>query len=104
MSEVTPDVTTATTDKATKPRKAKAERVDFSVCITRHSSRRGIDTTRGGKEFRAIARREFDKIAANDPTNYGPKGKIKQRANDGNRWGTMNSKNVELLLTRKGRK
>lgn len=91
--------TTATTDTNVTDSKPKAKRAnarnDFSKLIAAHAKRRGIDTTRAGKELRAKARREFDKLAKLDPSLL----KAKSNANDGNRWPALNANASKHLLT-----
>lgn len=100
MSEVNTPVQTDTNvaDK-TKVKRANA-RTDFTKIIAAHAKRRGIDTTRAGKELRAKARREFDKLVKLDPA----LGKVKSAANDGNRWPALNANATKHLLTSKSAK
>lgn len=80
-----------------KPKRAKNTnaRVEFTKIIAAHAKRRGIDTTRAGKEVRAKARREFDKLAKLDPSLL----KAKTHANDGNRWPALNANAAKHILT-----
>lgn len=78
-----------------KPKKARTNtRTDFTKIIASHAKRRGIDTSRAGKEVRAKARREFDKLCKLDPA----LAKVKSRANDGNRWPALNAAARDHLL------
>lgn len=95
------DVQTPAQDTPQKSRKrAKSERTEFTRIIAAHAKRRGIDTTRAGKEVRARARREFDALVKLDPS----LGKVKSRANDGNRWPALNARATAHLLNRKSNK
>lgn len=91
--------TTANTDAnvtgTKRARNPKAERIDFTKIIAAHAKRRNIDTTRAGKEVRAKARREFDKLCKLDPA----LAKVKSAANDGNRWPALNANAAKHLLT-----
>lgn len=99
-------VATITTDDdgnvTVKPRKVRSNdnRTDFSKIIAAHAKRRNIDTTRAGKEIRARARREFDKLCKLDST----LAKVKSGANDGNRWPALNASARDHLLSGKGAK
>jgi hypothetical protein len=91
-----------TTDQGTnvtdsKPAKAKRAntRNDFTKLIAQHARKRNIDTTRAGKELRAKARREFDKLCKLDSA----LAKAKSSANDGNRWPALNDAASKHLLT-----
>jgi hypothetical protein len=88
------DAGTKVTGK-TKTSRANA-RTDFTKIIAAHAKRRGIDTTRAGKEVRAKARREFDKLCKLDPSLT----KVKSSANDGNRWPALNANATKHLLTK----
>lgn len=84
-----------------KPKSKRANaRMDFTKIIAAHAKRRGIDTTRAGKEVRAKARREFDKLVKLDPS----LAKVKSAANDGNRWPALNANATKHLLTAKNAK
>lgn len=92
--------TTVTTDAnvTDKPKRTKSNaRTDFSKIIAMHARKRNIDTTRAGKELRAKARREFDKLTKLDPA----LAKVKTSANDGNRWPALNANATKHLLTSK---
>jgi hypothetical protein len=87
---------TNVTDKPKRTR-TKSERTDFTKIIAAHAKRRNIDTTRAGKEVRAKARREFDKLCKLDPA----LAKVKSAANDGNRWPALNAQASAHLLAKK---
>lgn len=94
MSEQNTTVTTDTnvTDKP-KAKRTNA-RTDFTKIIAAHAKRRGIDTSRAGKEVRAKARREFAALVKLDPS----LAKAKAHANDGNRWPALNAQACAHLL------
>lgn len=96
MSEqnTTVNADTNVTDKPKRASKTNA-RMDFTKIIAAHAKRRNIDTTRAGKEVRAKARREFDKLAKLDPSLL----KAKTHANDGNRWPALNANAAKHILT-----
>jgi hypothetical protein len=74
--------------------------MEFTKIIAAHAKRRGIDTTRAGKEVRAKARREFDVLVKLDPA----LAKAKTHANDGNRWPSLNAKaSAHILSPRKAK-
>jgi hypothetical protein len=97
MSDVntTADANANADQKVTgKSKRTRAERTEFTRIIAAHAKRRGIDTTRAGKEVRAKARREFDKLVKLDPS----LAKAKSHANDGNRWPALNAAAAQHIL------
>lgn len=91
-------VDTNVTDKP-KAKRTNA-RTDFTKIIAAHAKRRGIDTSRAGKEVRAKARREFAALVKLDPS----LAKVKSAANDGNRWPALNAQATAHILARKSAK
>lgn len=79
-----------------KPKRTNA-RMEFTKIINAHAKKRGIDSTRAGKELRAKARREFATLCKLDPS----LAKVKSAANDGNRWPALNANASKHLLTSK---
>jgi hypothetical protein len=83
---------------ADKPKRTRTNaRTEFTKIIAAHAKARKIDTTRAGKEVRAKARREFDKLVKLDPA----LAKVKSSANDGNRWPALNANATAHLLGKK---
>lgn len=99
MSEQNTSTPTTNADAGTKvtgkSKRTRSERVEFTRIIAQHAKRRGIDTTRAGKEVRAKARREFDALVKLDPS----LSKAKSHANDGNRWPSLNARAAQHILT-----
>lgn len=86
-----------TNAKDTNKGKRAPARIDHSAAIAQYAKARGIDTTRAGKLFRARLRSNFDTIAKNDPKHYGPKGTVKQNANDKRPWGDHSRATLKSL-------
>lgn len=97
MSEQNTTGTSDSTVTDTPKAKRTNARTDFTKIIAKHATARKIDTTRAGKEVRAKARREFDKLCKLDPS----LAKVKSAANDGNRWPALNAQATAHLLKRK---
>lgn len=61
-----------------------------------HAKARGIDTSRAAKDVRRMLRDNFAVIIALDPS----VSKVKENANDGNRWPAMNDDVRTFVLDR----
>jgi hypothetical protein len=85
MSENTEQTVTPNVVAAPKPKRTKRESVTVTDIARKRAKARGISEDKAAKEVRGILRANFDVITKLDPSIV----KVKERANDGNRWPAM---------------
>lgn len=93
----TPKTNTNTTDK---PKRKRAEATTVGAIAQKRAKAKGIDVSRAAKEVRGRLRANFAQLEKAAPKLYGPKGSVKQKANDGNRWGAIPASVADKLFTK----
>ena len=63
--------------------------IDFPTVKKLYAAKANKDEATAAKQMRSRLRSNFAKLAEVDPTNYGSKGTIKERANDQRPWGPL---------------
>jgi hypothetical protein len=101
MSDITTVTTVPTTTDTSKAKRTRVKRESFTVgdLATARAKQRGISADKAAKEVRGILRANFNVITKLDPSIT----KVKDRANDGNRWPAMNANVREYVLDRSKR-
>lgn len=101
MSDSTNDTNTTpnTNDAPAKAKRTRKVRESFTVSdlARMRAKQRGIDESRAAKEVRGRLRANFAHVCKLDPSIA----RVKERANDGNRWPVLNRKVAEFILKSK---
>jgi len=98
MSNDTTANTTTTNATTEKPKRKRAESTTVSALAVKRAKQRNIDVSRAAKDVRGRLRANFSALEKAAPKLYGPKGSVKQSANDGNRWGAIPASVADTLF------
>jgi hypothetical protein len=85
MSDIIEQTVPATDEPKVKRTRTKRESVTVTDIARKRAKARGISEDKAAKEVRGILRANFDVVTKLDPSIV----KVKERANDGNRWPAM---------------
>jgi hypothetical protein len=99
--QITPTIEPTTNDDAPKVKRTRSKRESFTIgdLANSRAKQRGISSDKAAKEVRGILRANFAVVTKLDPSIT----KVKERANDGNRWPALNTNVRDYVLDRSKR-